>query len=173
MKIERFTDKARQAISDAAEIAKQSNHGQIDVAHLLDGLLMQEGGVVQQIIQKVGGNEAAARRIVENEIERMPRVYGGSEPGISPRLRKVLEGAWREMANFKDEYLSVEHLLLAMFNADDEVISRALKVAGLTYDNVLKALSAIRGSQRVTDQNPEGKYQALEKYGRNLTELAE
>ena len=131
MKIERFTDKARQAISDAAEIAKQSNHGQIEVAHLLDGLLMQEGGVVQQIIQKVGGNEAAARRIVENEIERLPRVYGGSEPGISPRLRKVLESAWREMSNFKDEYLSVEHLLLAMFDADDEVISRALKAAGL------------------------------------------
>src|SRR5260221_4010086 len=173
MKIERFTDKAREAISDAAEIAKQYNHGQIEVAHLLDGLLKQEGGVVQQIIQKVGGNEAAARRIVENEIERLPRVYGGSEPGISPRLRKVLESAWREMSNFKDEYLSVEHLLLAMFDADDEVISRALKAAGLTYDNVLKALSAIRGSQRVTDQNPEGKYQALEKYGRNLTELAE
>ncbi|MFL5626011.1 MAG: ATP-dependent chaperone ClpB [Ktedonobacteraceae bacterium] len=173
MKIERFTDKAREAISDAAEIAKQYNHGQIEVVHLLEALLNQEGGVVQQIIQKVAGNEAAARRIVENEIERMPRVYGGTEPGISPRLRKVLEGGWREMANFKDEYLSVEHLLLAMFNADDEVISRALKVAGLTYDNVLKALSAIRGSQRVTDQNPEGKYQALEKYGRNLTELAE
>ncbi|MFL5703792.1 MAG: ATP-dependent chaperone ClpB [Ktedonobacteraceae bacterium] len=173
MKIERFTDKAREAISDAAEIAKQYNHGQIEVAHLLDGLLKQEGGVVQQIIQKVGGNEAAARRIVENEIERLPRVYGGSEPGISPRLRKVLESAWREMSNFKDEYLSVEHLLLAMFDADDEVIFRVLKAAGLTYDNVLKALSAIRGSQRVTDQNPEGKYQALEKYGRNLTELAE
>ena len=173
MKIERFTDKAREAISEAAEIAKQYNNGQIEVAHLLDQLLKQEGGVVQQIIQKVGGNDAAARRIVENEIERLPRVYGGSEPGISPRLRKVLESAWREMSNFKDEYLSVEHLLLAMFDADDEVISRALKATGLTYDNVLKALSAIRGSQRVTDQNPEGKYQALEKYGRNLTELAE
>ncbi|HET7638174.1 MAG TPA: Clp protease N-terminal domain-containing protein, partial [Ktedonobacteraceae bacterium] len=173
MKIERFTDKAREAISEAAEIAKQYNNGQIEVAHLLDQLLKQEGGVVQQIIQKVGGNDASARRIVENEIERLPRVYGGSEPGISPRLRKVLESAWREMSNFKDEYLSVEHLLLAMFDADDEVISRALKAAGLTYDNVLKALSAIRGSQRVTDQNPEGKYQALEKYGRNLTELAE
>src|SRR5260221_1396043 len=173
MKSERFADKARGAIRGATAIAKQYNHGQMEVAQLLDGLLKQEGGVVQQIIQKVGGNEAAARRIVENEIERLPRVYGGSEPGISPRLRKVLESAWREMSNFKDEYLSVEHLLLAMFDADDEVISRALKAAGLTYDNVLKALSAIRGSQRVTDQNPEGKYQALEKYGRNLTELAE
>ena len=106
-------------------------------------------------------------------IERLPRVYGGSEPGISPRLRKVLEDAWREMSNFKDEYLSVEHLLLAMFATDDDTAQRALKAAGLTRDNVLKALTSIRGSQRVTDQNPEGKYQALEKYGRNLTELAE
>ncbi len=175
MKIERFTDKAREAISDAAELAKQYNNGQIEVAHLLDVLFRQEqeGGVVQQIIAKVGGNVDAAGRVSAHEVESLPRVYGGSEPGISPRLRRVLEDAWREMANFKDEYLSVEHLLLAMFGADDGGIARALRAAGLTYDNVLKALSSIRGSQRVIDQNPEGKYQALEKYGRNLTDLAE
>src|SRR2546423_7864516 len=172
MKIERFTDKAREAISEAAEIAKQHSNGQIEVEHLLDALLTQESGIVQQIIQKVGGNLAEAKRMVTNDIERMPRVYGGSEPGLSPRLRKVLEEAWREMSNFKDEYLSVEHLLLAMFATDDEAARRALRAAGLTRDNVLQALTSIRGSQRVTDQNPEGKYQALEKYGRNLTELA-
>jgi ATP-dependent Clp protease ATP-binding subunit ClpB len=173
MKIERFTDKAREAISEAAEIAKQYNNSQIEVEHLLDALLKQEGGVVQQVIQKAGGDVAAAQRIVTDALERMPRVYGGSEPGISPRLRKVLEDAWREMSNFKDEYLSVEHLLLAMFDSNSDTALRALRTAGLTRDNVLKALTAIRGSQRVTDQNPEGKYQALEKYGRNLTELAE
>src|SRR5438876_4605279 len=172
MKIERFTDKAREAISEAAEIAKQHSNGQIEVEHLLDALLSQEGGVVQQIIQKVGGNLAEAKRMVKSDIERMPRVYGGSEPGISSRLRKVLENAWREMSNFKDEYLSVEHLLLAMFDSDNEAAQRVLRAAGLTRDAVLKALTAIRGSQRVIDQNPEGKYQALEKYGRNLTELA-
>jgi ATP-dependent Clp protease ATP-binding subunit ClpB len=173
MKIERFTDKAREAISEAAEIAKRYNQSQIEPLHLLDALLMQEGGVVQQIIQKVGGNATNAKRMVESEIERLPRVYGGNEPGISPRLRKVLEQAWREMSNFKDEYLSVEHLLLAMFDTDDEPAQRVLRATGLNHDNVLKALTAIRGAQRVTDQNPEGKYQALEKYGRNLTELAE
>lgn len=173
MKIERFTDKAREAISEAAEIAKAKNQGQIEAVHLLDALLNQESGVVQQVIAKAGGNAAAAKSIVENSIERLPRVYGGSEPGISPRLRKVLEDAWREMSNFKDEYLSVEHMLLAMFATDDDTLQRALKAGGLTRDNVLKALTAIRGSQRVVDQNPEGKYQALEKYGRNLTELAE
>ena len=173
MKIERFTDKAREAISEAAEIAKQHNNSQIEVEHLLDALLKQEGGVVQQVIQKAGGDLAATQRIVTDALERMPRVYGGSEPGISPRLRKVLEDAWREMSNFKDEYLSVEHLLLAMFDSSSDTAQRVLRTTGLTRDNVLKALTAIRGSQRVTDQNPEGKYQALEKYGRNLTELAE
>ncbi len=172
MKIERFTDKAREALSEANELAKQYNNSQIEVEHMLAALLNQDGGITQQIIQKVGGNVAAARRIVDNEVERLPRVYGGSEPGISPRLRKVLENAWQEMNNFKDEYLSVEHILLAMFDGSEGGAQRALKAAGLTRDLVLKALTEIRGSQRVTDQNPEGKYQALEKYGRNLTELA-
>src|SRR5215469_3765522 len=172
MKIERFTDKAREALSEANELAKQYNNSQIEVEHMLAALLNHDGGITQQIIQKVGGNIAAARRIVDNEVERLPRVYGGSEPGISPRLRKVLETAWQEMNNFKDEYLSVEHILLAMFDGSEGGAQRALKAAGLTRDSVLKALTEIRGSQRVTDQNPEGKYQALEKYGRNLTELA-
>ncbi|HEV2579837.1 MAG TPA: ATP-dependent chaperone ClpB, partial [Ktedonobacteraceae bacterium] len=173
MKIEQFTDKAREAISEANELAKQHNHSQIEAEHLLAALLAQEGGVVQQIIQKVGGNLATAQRMVTTELERLPRVYGGSEPGISPRLRRLLENAWQEMGKFHDEYLSVEHMLLAMFDAGDEPVQRALKAAGLTRDIVLKALTSIRGAQRVTDQNPEGKYQALEKYGRNLTQLAE
>ncbi len=173
MKIEQFTEKAREAISEANELAKQYNHSQIEAEHLLAALLAQEGGVVQQIIQKVGGNLATAQRMVTSDLERLPRVYGGSEPGISPRLRKLLENAWQEMGKFHDEYLSVEHMLLAMFDAGDEPVQRALKAAGLTRDVVLKALTSIRGAQRVTDQNPEGKYQALEKYGRNLTQLAE
>ncbi|GCE18798.1 ATP-dependent chaperone ClpB [Dictyobacter kobayashii] len=171
MKIERFTDKAREAIQEASANAKEHNNGQIEPEHLLNALLTQEGGVVQQIIQKAGGNIAAVRSSIENEIARLPRVYGGSEPGISPQLRKVLEDGWQEMSAFKDEYLSVEHLLLAFFGSDSAA-RRALKAAGLSRELVLNALTTIRGSQRVTDQNPEGKYQALEKYGRNLTELA-
>ncbi|BCL78736.1 chaperone protein ClpB [Ktedonobacteria bacterium brp13] len=172
MNIEHFTEKAREAVSDAAEIAKQHSHSQVDVEHLLAALLAQKDGVVQQVIAKVSGNIAAAQRIINNELERMPQVYGGSEPGISPRLRKVLEDGWREMSTFHDEYLSVEHLLLAMFNVRDGAIARALRDAGLTHDNVLQALTSIRGAQRVTDQHPEEKYQALEQYGRNLTQLA-
>ncbi len=172
MNIEHFTEKARKALSNAVQMAKQYNHSQVDVEHLLAALLAQEDGVVQQVIAKVGGNLAAAQRIVKNELERMPHVYGGSEPGLSPQLRKLLEDAWHEMNTFHDEYLSVEHLLLAMFNVSDGAVANALRAAGLTRNNVLQALTSIRGAQHVTDENPEGKYQALEKYGRNLTTLA-
>ena len=172
MNIEHFTEKAREALSDAAQLARQYHHNQVEVEHLLAALLAQEGGVVQQVVAKVGGDLAAARRILDNELERMPHVYGGSEPGISPRLRKLLEDAWSEMSTFHDEYLSVEHLLLAMFNIRDGEVPHVWREAGLTRENVLQALTSIRGSQRVTDENPEGKYQALEKYGRNLTQLA-
>lgn len=170
MKIERFTDKAREAMQEANEAAREHNHNYLEPEHVLAALLSQEGGVVQQIIQKAEGNILTVRHIVEAEIERMPRVYGGSGPSISPRLHKVLEAAWNEMKNFKDEYLSVEHLLLALL--EDDITARLLKSAGLNRDLVLKALTVIRGSQRVTDQNPEGKYQALDRYGRNLTQLA-
>ncbi|GCE48158.1 ATP-dependent Clp protease ATP-binding subunit ClpB [Thermosporothrix hazakensis] len=172
MKIERFTDKAREAIYEASEMARTRHHAQIEPEHLLAALLTQEGGVVPQIVQKAGGSVQSVQQVLEKELNSFARVYGGSEPSISPGLRKILDDAWIEMGNFKDEYLSVEHLLLAMFNSESGA-KRALSVAGLTRDTVLRALTAIRGSQRVTDQNPEGKYQALEKYGRNLTELAQ
>ncbi|GCE09888.1 ATP-dependent chaperone ClpB [Dictyobacter aurantiacus] len=173
MNIEHFTEKSREAVSSAAQIAREHNHNQVEVEHLLAALLAQEGGVVQQIITKAGGNLAAAQKAINDELERMPKVYGGSEPGISPRLRKLLEDAWNEMNAFHDEYLSVEHLLLAMFNIKDGAVPRILQAARLTRENVLQALTSIRGAQRVTDQNPEGKYEALEKYGRNLTTLAQ
>jgi ATP-dependent Clp protease ATP-binding subunit ClpB len=172
MNIEHFTEKAREALSDASQLANERHQSQIEVEHLLAALLAQDGGVVQQVIAKAGGNLAAAQKVINDELERLPRVYGGSEPGIGPRLRKLLEDAWHEMGAFHDEYLSVEHLLLAMFTLKDGSVQRALSAAGLTRENVMQALTAIRGAQRVTDANPEGKYQALEKYGRNLTQLA-
>jgi ATP-dependent Clp protease ATP-binding subunit ClpB len=172
MKLEKLTEKARTAIMDASELAQQYKQSQVEVEHLLASLLEQESGIAQQIVQKVGGDISAVQRAARLEIERMARVYGGSEPSISARLRKLLDEAWNEMARFKDEYLSVEHLLLAMFKVGDDAVQRTLHTAGLTRENVLQALTAIRGSLRITDERPEGKYQALEKYGRNLTELA-
>jgi ATP-dependent Clp protease ATP-binding subunit ClpB len=172
MKPEQFTEKALESISEANALAKQSNHSQIDVEHLLSVLLAQEGGVVPQIMQKVGSDVRAAQRMLNAELERQPRVFGGSNPHLSPRMERLLEQARQEMQGFKDDFISVEHLLLAMFDIGDGAAQRVLKAAKLSRDAVLKALTSIRGAQRVTDQNPEGKYQALEKYGRNLTQLA-
>ncbi len=172
MKPEQFTEKALEAISEANALAKESNHSQIDVEHLLSVLLEQEGGVVRQIMQKVGSDVRAAQRMLAAELERQPRVYGGSNLHLSPRMERLLEQARQEMQNFKDDFISVEHLLLAMFDIGDGPAQRVLKAVKLNRDAVLKALASIRGAQRVTDQHPEGKYQALEKYGRNLTELA-
>src|SRR5579863_5443911 len=172
MKPEQFTEKALEAISDANALAKQSNHSQIEVEHLLSVLLAQDGGIVQHIMQKAGSDIRSAQRMVNADLERMPRVFGGSNPHLSPRMDKLLEQARQEKQNFKDDFISVEHLLLAMFDIGDGAAQRVLKAAGLTRDNVLKALTPIRGAQRVIDQNPEGKYEALEKYGRDLTKLA-
>src|SRR5947208_15320846 len=106
MNIEHFTEKAREAVSDAAQLARQFNHNQVEVEHLLSALLAQEDGLVPQVIAKVGGNLFAAQRSINTELGRMPRVYGGSEPCISARLRKVLGGGCRGRSAFKDEYLS-------------------------------------------------------------------
>jgi len=172
MKIERFTEKARQGLQVASEMAQHHHNSQIESEHLLAALLEQEHGLVPQVMLKVRGNLVTAQRILDEEIARLPRVYGGIEPGISPQLRVVLEHAWNEMDNYKDEYLSVEHLLLAMLTVEGTA-QRALKAAGLSREQALNALNDIRGSQHVTDLEPEEKYQALEKYGLNLTELAQ
>jgi ATP-dependent Clp protease ATP-binding subunit ClpB len=172
MKLEKLTEKARASIVAAGELAQEYKQSQAEVEHLLLALLLQDSGIVQQIILKVGGDVGTAQKAARTEIERLARVYGGSEPTISPRLRNLLDEAWQEMNQFKDEYMSVEHLLLAMFKVGEEPVRRILRAAGLTRENVLQALTTIRGSQRITDERPEGKYQALEKYGRDLTDLA-
>ena len=172
MNIEQFTEKAREAIAEASSLAQQRNNAQVDVIHLLVALLNQEGGLAPQIIQRVGGDLTTAQRLATRELEQLAQIYGGSAPGISPRLRNLLEQARQEMAHLKDEYLSVEHLLLAMFEVNDPPTQRVFEATGLTRDKVLQALTAIRGSQRVTDPNPEEKFQALERYGRDITEEA-
>ena len=168
--IENCTDKAREAITESLETARSYNHGYIEPEHLLNALLAQDGGVVQQIIQKAGGNLNNVKRLVEAELTRLPKVYG-TDPGLSNNFQKVLEKAWNEKESFKDDYVSAEHLFLALLDGDGPA-SQILRSIGLSRQIVLNVLTAIRGSHRVTDTNPEGKYQALEKYGRNLTELA-
>jgi len=175
MDINRFTEKAREALQGAQKLAVRMNHQQIDVEHLLVSLLDQEGGLTPAILKKAGvAPEALAIRL-QRELEKLPRV---STPSGAPdnfyltgRLNKLLTQAEDEAKKLKDEYVSVEHLLLAMTD-DRGAAGTLLKEFGVNRDRLLSALKDVRGSQRVTSQNPEETYQSLEKYGRDLTELA-
>ncbi|MEA2460165.1 MAG: ATP-dependent Clp protease ATP-binding subunit ClpB [Actinomycetota bacterium] len=171
MDLERLTVKSRQAIAEAQQIAREMNHQQIGTPHLLLALLAQPEGVVLPLVQKLGVAPQSLRREAEAALEDAPKVYGGSDPYLAQGTTAVLERAQSEAESLGDSYVSTEHIVLAMLEEKD-VIARVLKEAGIERQAVLEALREIRGSQRVTDENPEDKYQALEKFGRDLTEAA-
>ncbi len=174
MRLDKFTVKAQEAMLAAQDEAGRRGHQQVDAEHLLLALLRQEEGVVPPILKRLGADVKALEGGVISELERMPKVEGSSAMGqvyVTQGLNGILERAAREMDGLKDEYVSTEHLLLAMAE-DDGAAGRLLKGAGAKRDGILRALKEIRGSERVTDQNPEGKYEALAKYGRDLTDLA-
>ena len=174
MRMDKFTVKSQEALSEAQDEAQRRGHQQLDVPHLLLALVKQPEGVVPQVLKKLGADIRHVEGEVIAAIERMPQVSGGGQMGqvyVTPGMQKVLHDAQREMEGLKDEYVSSEHILLAMV-ADPGPAGAILKRAGVTRDGLLAMLKQIRGSQRVTDQNPEEKYQALSRYGRDLTELA-
>ena len=162
---ERFTEKALEAIQDAATLARQTGNQAVEPEHLLLALVRQDDGVGRTLLERAGASVQALEPALVSAVERFPKVSGG-QPYLGEALTRVLEQAEREAEKLKDEYISTEHLLLAL--SDHNV----LKDAGATHDALLKALRQVRGNQRVTDPNPESKYQALEKYGRDLTKLA-
>jgi ATP-dependent Clp protease ATP-binding subunit ClpB len=166
MRLDKFTEKAQEALQEAAELARDTGRQAVEPEHLLLALVRQEEGVSRTLLERAGASVQALEPALVSAVERFPKVSGGGQPYLSPTLNNTLEKAEQEAERLKDEYISTEHLLLAL--ADH----KALKDAGATHDGLLKALRQIRGSQRVTDQNPESKYQALEKYGRDLTQLA-
>jgi len=175
MDLSRYTEKAQQAVAGSQKIAVRMNHQQIDVEHVLLSLLDQENGLATAILNKAGVSLDALMIKVQRELERLPRVTSPSgatdNQHLSGRFNKLLANAEDEAKKLKDDYVSVEHLLLAV--SDDKGASgQTLKEFGITRDRLLKALQEVRGSQRVTTQNPEETYQALEKYGRDLTQLA-
>jgi ATP-dependent Clp protease ATP-binding subunit ClpB len=173
MNINRFTEKAQEALAAAQGAAEQGNHAQIDPEHLLAALIAQPGGVVPDVLRKLQVDPAVVGADVQQILAKLPKAYGATHAGFSSRLRSALQKAEGELARFKDEFVSTEHLLLALVSESGRSPgAEALTRHGVTYDRVLEALVGIRGSQRVTDQNPEGKYQALERYGRDLTALA-
>ena len=170
---EKFTVKSQQAMQQAQTRAAELGNPEVQPVHLLLALIEDREGVIPAVLEKIGVPTERLENDLHQIEEKLPRVAGAaSQPGLSSTLTKALEQAFREAANFKDEYVSTEHLLLGAAHAKGDAARDALVALGATHEAILKALTAVRGSQRVTDQNPEGKFQALEKYAKDLTELA-
>ncbi len=173
MRMDRLTLKVQEALQAAQALARVHSHQTLEPLHLLAALLDQEDGVVDPVLQKLGVSPQTLSGRVRSELERMPKVYGADAGShLGGRLQQVLEKAWSEAERLKDDYLSSEHVLLALAARADEPAGRLLKEAGVTPDRIYKVLVEVRGTHRVTDQDPEAKYQALARYGRDLTELA-
>ncbi len=172
MRLDRFTERSQEALQAAQQAAASLQHATVEPEHLLLALLQQEEGLVPSLLQRleVAPHPLAAR--IEAELANRPKQFGGGEPTVGNALRDVLMAAFEEMSRLKDEYVSTEHLLLALSGRQGGRAHQALKAAGVTPDRIYATLEAVRGSQRVTDPNPEAKYEALVKYGNDLTEAA-
>jgi len=170
---EKLTVKSQQAVAQAQARATELGNPEVQPVHLLLALVEDREGVIPAVLEKIGVPTERLESELHQIEEKLPRVAGSaSQPGLSNALNKTLEQAFSEAQNFKDEYVSTEHLLLGVAHLKGDAAREAMAAAGATHDAILKALTAVRGSQRVTDQNPEGKFQALEKYAKDLTELA-
>ncbi len=173
MRVEKFTLKTQEALETAAKIAAQRNHQEVAPEHLLIAMLRQEEGVTPSILKKIGSDPAWLVEKAEAALDSRPQVSGVDAGALMSRdLKAVLDAAWSEAERLHDEYLSTEHLLLAMADKAKGALGSALSTAGVTHAAVLAALQDVRGSHRVTDQNPEEKYQALQRFTRDMTELA-
>ncbi|MGD1157218.1 MAG: ATP-dependent chaperone ClpB [Terriglobia bacterium] len=171
-RFDKFTIKAQEALQATQDVAGRYGNQQLEPVHLLLALVEQPEGIVPGILQRLGVTPAAVSQETEKAIEQLPKVGGTADHYFSPGLKEVLDQSFRETEQFKDEYVSTEHLLLALAKKTSDAAGRLLRRLGVTHDAILQALVAVRGTQRVTDQNPEAKYQALERYARDLTELA-
>ncbi|HUH04550.1 MAG TPA: ATP-dependent chaperone ClpB [Kofleriaceae bacterium] len=173
MRFDKLTVKAREALAQARDIALQKKSAEVTPEHLLAALATQEDGLIPRLLQRVGVSPAAVLGALDPLFEKMPRVQGASiDVGMSGRLKDLLDAAFKVAGGFKDEYVSTEHFLLAILEAQKTDAGRVLKDLAVTHDNVMAALNEVRGSQRVVDEDPEGKYEALERYTRDLTRLA-
>jgi len=172
MRWEKFTVMSQEAIQRAQARAEELGNPEVRPEHLLGSFLSQEDNVVNALLAKLGVSPVKVRADVEAFLDRLPKTSGGVEIGLSSSLRQILNAAEKEAEKLKDEYVSTEHLFLAMLKAGGSDVVRMMQANGITEDAVLKALAAVRGSQRITDPQPEGKYQVLEKYARDLTALA-
>ena len=170
-RFDKFTIKAREALQAAQNLATDHGHQEIDGAHMLAALLHQRDGVASALIDKLGADRAAIIRGIQDELARRPKVSGGQQY-LTPALNAAFERAWDEARRLKDEYVSGEHILVALAADTASPAGAILKKAGVTPDALFRALKEVRGGQRITDENPEEKYQALQRYSRDLVELA-
>src|SRR6059036_647113 len=172
MRIDKYTQKMQDALQAAQNLASDTNDSEITNEHFLSALLDQGEGITRPLLEKIGANVDQLRERLRSELERRPKIHGGAaDLRLSNELRSVLDNAEKEMSKLKDEFTSAEHYLLALAGANVPA-AKVLKELGVTRDKLMQGLQQVRGSQRVTDQNPEGKYQTLEKYGRDLTAMA-
>ncbi len=173
MRFDRFTIKAQEALETAQNLATDAQSPELGVEHLMLALIQQTEGIVTPIFQKLGADVAGITSAIETAVQKTPKVQGAaSEMRIAAALQSVLDTGFKEATALKDEYVSTEHLLIACAETKQNEVGKILREAGVTKDKILKALVDIRGTQRVTDQNPEDKYQALTRFGRELTQEA-
>ncbi|HEX7653229.1 MAG TPA: Clp protease N-terminal domain-containing protein, partial [Verrucomicrobiae bacterium] len=170
--MDKFTQKSQEALAAAQRIARDHSHQEIDGEHLTLALIGQTDSLIPDLLARVGVPVAKLKPELASELSRRYKVQGGSEPYAGNDLRKSLEAAGQEAAKLKDEYISTEHLLLGLLTGGGASLKKIFQNLGLKRESVLQALAGLRGNQRVTDENPEAKFQALEKYGRDLTALA-
>ena len=172
LRFDKMTVKAQEALQQANDVAARHENQQVEPVHLLQALVAQTDGVVPPLLARLGIRSEALNQEMEREIARLPKVQGFAQQHLGKPLNNVLERAFDETARFKDEYVSTEHLFLALAGEERDPAGQLLKRQGATYEAILQALTGVRGSQRVTSQNPEATYASLEKYARDLTDLA-
>ena len=172
MRPDRMTTKSREAFQAAIDAASRAGNPELQPEHLLAAFLTQEGGVGSPVLQKAGVDVAALAGAVDEKLEGYPRVSGGAQPGMSRRTLEVIRRAEDEAKQLKDDFISVEHYMLAMARHDRDIQGLLERHGGASYEKILAAMASVRGTQRITDPDPEGKFQALEKYTRDLTEQA-
>ena len=172
LRFDKMTVKAQEALQEAQEVAARHENQAVEPIHLLEALVQQQDGVVPPLLARLGIRAEALTQDVEREIGRLPKVQGFAQQHLGRALNDVLEKSFDEATKFKDEYVSTEHLFLAIAGADSDPAGKLLKKHGASHEAILQALAGVRGSQRVTSQNPETTYAALEKYARDLTDLA-
>ncbi len=173
LRMDKFTQKCQEALQNAIDIAAGLNQQQIDADHLTLSFIQQEGSLFQVLLKRLGVSVNEMLTKIEQELSKRPSVQGAQQPFLAPSLNNILMNSQKEASGMKDEYVSQEHIFLSLFKDKQTVFGAMLQKYGIREEDILKLIKDVRGSQRVTDINPEDKYQALEKYGRDLTKLAQ